>query len=222
MVVKLMQQLQAKHRLTIILLLRLLYACKRLKFMSLILTTTEQSWERVLEQDQITTKLFLSCQWVHDSTSTNAFHQIGNMTEGTLALAHRAMLKITSYFPEMKPLNKFNGKFLMNILESFFILITNFNIFIVPNRIICWHFANVLLMSVMSNFSIFFCKSDVTSPVAPKTSGTISNETLGYNCFNSDDNCMQLSWFRSTLFVMLISRSSAISILKHVLPCLFQ
>ena len=36
MVVKLMQKLQAKHRLTITLLLRLLYACKRVKFMSLI------------------------------------------------------------------------------------------------------------------------------------------------------------------------------------------
>ena len=77
-------------------------------------------------------------------------------------------------------------------------------------------------MFVMSNFSIFFCKSDVTSPIAPKTIGTISNETLGYNRFISDDKCMQLSWFRSTFFVMLTSRSSAMSILKHVLPCLFQ
>ena len=51
-------------------------------------------------------------------------------------------------------------------------------------------------MFAIPAFSMFFRKCDVASPVAPKTIGTISNETLGYNRFNSDDNCMQLSCFR--------------------------
>ena len=76
----------------------------------------------------------------------------------------------------------------MNIFQPFFILITDFSIFIVPNRAICWHFAYVSLMFSMPNFSMFLRKFDVT--VAPKTIVTISNEKLGYNRFNSNDNCM--------------------------------
>ena len=45
-------------------------------------------------------------------------------------------------------------------------------------------------MFTVTNFSKLFYKSEVTSPVVPKTIGTISNEKLGYNHFNSDDNCM--------------------------------
>ena len=85
---------------------------------------------------------------------------------------------------------KLNGKFLTNIFQLFFILMTDFTIFIVPNKAIRWHFANVSLMFAIPSFSMFFRKSDVTSPVAPKTIGTISNEKLGYKRFNSDDSCM--------------------------------
>ena len=38
---------------------------------------------------------------------------------------------------------KLNGKFLMNIFQLFFILMTDFIIFIVPNKAIRWHFASV-------------------------------------------------------------------------------
>ena len=85
---------------------------------------------------------------------------------------------------------KLNGKFLMNIFQLFFILMTDFIIFIVPNKAIRWHLASVSLMFTIPIFPMFFRKSDVTSPVASKPIGTISNEKLGCNRFNSDDNWM--------------------------------
>ena len=84
---------------------------------------------------------------------------------------------------------KLNGKFLMNVFQLFLILITDFTIFIVPNKTIRWHFASVSLMFTIP-FFLFFRKSYVTSPVAPKTIGSISNDKLEHNRFNSDDNCM--------------------------------
>ena len=83
---------------------------------------------------------------------------------------------------------KLNGKFLMTIFQLCFILMTDFTIFFVPNKAIRWHFANVSLMFTIPSFSMFFRESDVTSPVAPKTIGTISNEKLEYNRFNSNDS----------------------------------
>ena len=49
---------------------------------------------------------------------------------------------------------KLNGKFLMNIFQLFFILMTDFTIFIVPNKAIRWHFASVSLMFTIPIFPI--------------------------------------------------------------------